>query len=176
MVEPILIGISIMWLPIALLNLGKGEPKGTGASTGMVGALVLICAIIQAAVFKDPFIAGLLFVHGLFYCSVSYALLSGLEDMRSVGNVSLTTAIVSAIYMVLAFKGGPVLANGEQLIAKSNFLGLACAGYAVLTFMVWLNAYGKFSGKPLAYSLMTWVVVGLWVPAFWLLAAGKLPF
>jgi hypothetical protein len=42
--------------------------------------------------------------------------------------------------------------------------------------MVWLNAYEKFSAKTLGVSLIIWTVVGLWVPAFWLLAAGKLPF
>jgi hypothetical protein len=66
--------------------------------------------------------------------------------------------------------------DGSQLVAPSNFMVLACAGYAVLTFMVWLNAFGKFSAKILAGSLIVWVVVGLWVPAFWLLVAGKLPF
>ncbi len=68
---------------------------------------------------------------------------TGLDDMRSVGNVSLTVAIVSAIYMVIFFTGGPVLEDGKQLVAKSNFFALACAGYTVLTLEVWLNAYGK---------------------------------
>ena len=66
-----------MWLPVALLNLGKGEAKGTGAVTGFVGVVVVLGAFIQAAVFKDNFTAGLLFAHGILYCSVSYALLTG---------------------------------------------------------------------------------------------------
>ncbi len=61
----LLIAISVMWLPVAILFLGKGEAKGTGAATGFVGAVVVFGAILQAAVFKDPFTAGLLFVHGL---------------------------------------------------------------------------------------------------------------
>ena len=175
MVIPTVIVISAMWLPVALFFLGKGEAKGTGFVTGLVGALVLICSIIDMAVFKDPFIPALLFMHGTFYCCVSYALLTGLEDMRSVGNVSLTTAIVSTIYTVLCFTGGPVLEGEKVLIAQSNYLGLACAGYAALTYMVWLNAFGKFSAKALAWSLIIWVIIGLWIPAFWLMAKGTLP-
>jgi hypothetical protein len=172
----VLIAISVMWLPVAILFLGKGEAKGTGAATGFVGAVVVLGAILQAAVFKDPFTAGLLFVHGLLYCTVSYALLAGLEDLRSVGNVSLTVAIVSAIYMVIFFTGGPVVDGGKQLVAKSNFFALACAGYTILTLEVWLNSYGKFPAKGLAWSLIVWAFVGLWLPAFSLLVTGKLPF
>jgi putative amide transporter protein len=172
----VLVAISVMWLPVAILFLGKGEPRATGAATGFVGAVVVIGAILQAAVFKDPFTAGLLFVHGLLYCTVAYALLAGLEDLRSVGNVSLTVAIVSFIYMVIFFTGGPVLEGGKQLVAKSNFFGLACLGYGVLTLEVWLNAYGKFPAGALAWSLIVWAFVGLWLPAFSLMVTGKLPF
>jgi hypothetical protein len=38
-----------MWLPVALLNLGKGEAKGTYTVTGGV---VVLRAIFQAVVFK----------------------------------------------------------------------------------------------------------------------------
>src|SRR6266542_2192601 len=133
MTLPLLVAISVMWIPVAILFLGKGEAKGTGAVTGFVGVVVVFGAFLQAAVFKDPFTAGLLFVHGLLYCTVAYALLAGLQDLRSVGDVSLTV-------------------------------------------QVWLNAYGKFPAKALAVSLIAWVFVGLWTPAFWLLAAGRLPF
>jgi putative amide transporter protein len=173
---PIVIAISVMWLPVALLFLGKGEARGTGFATGLTGLLTLIGAILEAAVFKGGVLAGLLFVHGLFYCTVSFALLTGLQDLRSLGNVALTTALVSVIYMFLFLTGGPILEGGKQLIQQSNYLALACAGYAGLTFMVWLNAYGKFPAKALAWCLIIWVVVGLWVPGFWLMASGKLPF
>src|SRR6266508_556328 len=176
MTLPLLVAISVMWIPVAILFLGKGEAKGTGAVTGFVGVVVVFGAFLQAAVFKDPFTAGLLFVHGLLYCTVAYALLAGLQDLRSVGNVSLTVAMVSFIYMVLFFTGGPVGEGGRQLVAKSDYLALVCAGYVVLTVQVWLNAYGKFPAKALAVSLIAWVFVGLWTPAFWLLAAGRLPF
>lgn len=176
MLIPVVIVISCMWLPVALLFLGKGEAKGTGFITAVVATLVLVGSMIHTAVFKDPVIPTLLFMHGTFYASVAWALMTGQEDLRSVGNVSLTTAIVSTIFTILYMTGGPVLADGKQLIAPSKYLTMACAGYAVLTYMVWLNAYGKFSAQALAWSLIVWVVVGLWIPGFWLLAAGTLPF
>lgn len=176
MTTALLVVIAVMWLPVALLNLGKGEAKGTGAATGFVGAVVVIGAILQAAVFKDSFTAGLLFAHGILYLCVSYALLTGLEDLRSVGNVSLTVAIISAIYMVLFYTGGPMMPDGKQLVGKSDYLAMACLGYTVLTTEVWMAFHGKMSGGVVAWSLIIWVPVGLFIPAFWLMAAGKLPF
>ena len=141
MVEATLMAISLMWFPVGLLLLGKGEPKGTGALVLMVGTLVLVSAVIEAAVFKDPFLAALLFAYGLFYCIVGYSLFAELPNMQAAGNASFTLIPITIVYMILAFTGGPVLEGGKQLVAKSNFLALACAGYAVLYFMVWLNAY-----------------------------------
>ena len=176
MVEATLMAISLMWFPVGLLLLGKGEAKGTGALTIAVGVLVLGAAVIQAAVFKDPFIAALLFAYGLFYFIVGYTLFAGLENSYAMANASLTLVPISIVYMILALTGGPVLEGGKQLIAKSNFLALACAGYTVLYIMVWLNGYGKFSAKTLGASLLVWTVVGLWIPSFWLMAKGALPF
>lgn len=175
MTTAILVLIAIMWLPVALLNLGYGEAKGTGAATAVVGILVVLGATLQVVVFKDAFTAGLLFAHGTLYCCIAYALLTGLEDMRSIGNVSLTVAMVSAIYMIL-FYTGSADAAGNVLVGKSNYLALACLGYTVLTLEVWLAFYGKLSAKIVAYSLMVWIVVGLWVPAFSLMSKGALPF
>lgn len=169
MTTAILIAIAVMWLPVALLFLGYGEAKGTGAVTGFVGLVTVMGAILQTAVFKDAFTGGLLFAHGILYLCVSYALLTGLQDMRSVGNVSLTVAVISTIYAI-------IFLTGTTLVAKSLYLGMACVGYAVLTFEVWLNAYGKFSAKGLAWSLILWVAVGLWAPAFSLMTKGTLPF
>ena len=176
MVEATLMAISLMWFPVGLLLLGKGEPKGTGALTIAVGVLVLASAVIQAAVFKDPFIAALLFAYGLFYFIVGYTLFAGLENSYAMANASLTLVPITIVYMILALTGGPVLEGGKQLIGKSNFLALACAGYTVLYIMVWLNGYGKFSAKTLGVSLLIWTVVGLWIPSFWILAKGALPF
>lgn len=176
MVTAILVAISAMWTAVGILFLGKGEAKGTGAICAFVGAVTVIGSFVQAAVFKDPWVAGLLFVHGLFYSCVGYALLAGLEDLRSVGNVSLNTAIVSIIYMIIFFTGGPVLEGGKQLVVKSNYLAFACAGYAYLTLIVWLNCYGAFPTKILGLSLLVGVVLWLWVPAFYLMVGGALPF
>ncbi len=176
MTTALLILISVMWLPVALLNLGKGEAKGTGAATGFVGLLVVIGALIQGSYYNDPFTAGLLFAHGVLYCCVSYALLCGLEDLRSVGNVSLTVCLISLIYTLIFYNGGAIKEDGTLFIAKSNYLAMACLGYTVLTFEVFLAFYGKLSPKLLAWSLIIWVPVGLWIPAFWLLGAGTLPF
>ncbi len=175
MVEATLMAISLMWFPVGLLLLGKGEGKATGALVCMVGALVLVSAILEAAIFKDAWIAALLFAYGLFYSIVGYTLYTG-SEAKTMANASFTLIPISIVYMILALTGGPVLEGGKQLVAKSNFLALACAGYTVLYIMVWLNGYGKFSGKTLGVSLIIWTIIGLWVPAFWLLAAGKLPF
>ena len=172
----LLVAITAMWIPVGLLFLGKGEAKGTGAICGFVGATVVLGAFLQTALFKDPFTGGLLFAHGLLYCTVSYALLAGLEDLRSVGNISLVAAIVSAIYAVLFFTGGAPGPDGKPLSPQSTYLSFACAGYTVLTIEVWLNAYGKLSASTLAYSLILWAFPGLLIPAFMLLSAGKLPF
>ena len=176
MVEATLMAISMMWFPVGLLLLGKGEAKGTGALTIMVGILVLASAVIQAAVFKDPWIAALLFAYGLFYFVVGYTLYAELEDVTAMANASFTLIPISIVYVILSLTGGPILEGGRRLVNKSDFLALACAGYTVLYIMVWLYGYGKFSAKILGVSLIIWTIIGLWVPAFWLMAAGKLPF
>ncbi|MBL7225801.1 MAG: transporter [Desulfobacteraceae bacterium] len=173
----VLIAISIMWVPLGIFLLGKGEGKTTGAICGMVGTVTVIGAILQAAVFKDGFVAGLLFAHGLLYCITSYALVTGVENgLKTVGNVSLTVGIVSLIYAALFFTGGPVLEGGKRLLESSNYFGFACLGYLGLTMEVWLFGYGKCPAKLLAWSLILWAFIGLYVPAFWLFTTGKLPF
>lgn len=173
----VLVAISVMWVPLAIFLLGKGEGKSTGVVCGMVGALVIIGAMLQAAVFKDGFVAGLLFAHGLLYLTTSYALVSGVEDgLKTNANVSLTVAFVSLIYAILFFTGGPVLEDGKRLLESSNYFGFACLGYVVLTIEVWLFGYGKCSAGLLAWSLILWAFFGLWIPAFWLFTSGTLPF
>ena len=72
MLIPVVIVISAMWLPVALLFLGKGEAKGTGFATAVVGTLVLVGSMVHTAVFKDPVVPTLLFMHGTFYCCVAW--------------------------------------------------------------------------------------------------------
>ena len=175
MTPSILIFIAIMWLPIALLLLGHGEIVGTGWAASMVGVMTLIGATIQAAVFNDLWTAGLLYIHGFFYLMVGWSFMTQQKDLRPMGNVALTTCFGSIIYCIVWLLGGPVV-DGTPLVAKSLYLALAAAVYAILTFEVFLNAYGKLSGKILGYSLILGVVLGLWIPAFWLLLLGKLPF
>jgi len=163
-----LVLIAVMWVPVGLLFLGYGEAKGTGCVTGIVGFLVVVAAMIQTAQ-GDPFGGALIFAHGTLYLCVSYALLTGLEDMRSVGNVSLTVAFISAIYAY-------VWLIGTAKVPAVSYLGMCAVGYTVLTLEVWLNSYGKFSAKLLAWSLIIWAVIGLWIPTFSLMTAGKLPF
>jgi hypothetical protein len=176
MVTAILIAISAMWIPVAIFLLGKGEAKSTGYICAVVGAVTILGAFIQGAVFSDAFVGGLLFVHGLFYTTLAFCLLKGLDDLRSVGNIALNTAMVSTIYMILFFTGGPVLEGGKVLVIKSNYLSFACLQYAYLTYIVFLNAYGKFPTAILAWSLIVCTVLSLWVPAFYLMTAGALPF
>ena len=112
----LLLLICMMWVPVGLFFLGSGEAKSTGFVTAVVGVLVVIGAILQAAIFKDPFTAGLLFVFGVLYLQTAHALLTGLEDMRTVGNGALVVAIVCAMYAYLFFTGGGVKPDGKTMI------------------------------------------------------------
>jgi hypothetical protein len=175
MTTAILIAIAMMWLPVALLLLGHGEPKGTGFAASVVGIVTLVGATIQATYYDDQFTAGLLYLHGIFYLSVGYSFMTGQTDLRPMGNVALTTAIGSTIYTILWITGGP-LVDGARLVEANAYLALAAAGYAVLTYEVFLNTYGRLSARVLAVSLILWVAVGLWIPGFWILVTGELPF
>jgi hypothetical protein len=183
MTPAILVFIACMWFPIALLLLGHGELKGTGWATLMVGTLTVVGATLQAAVYHDYMTAGLLYAHGIFYLTVGWSFYTGQTDLRAMGNVSLTTAIISTIYALIFLIGGPDvkhLVNGTEvvgpLVARSYYLFIMAAVYAILTYEVFLNAYGKLSGKILAWSLILGVIISLWVPAWWLMVDGKFPF
>ncbi len=176
MVPVILLAISIMWIPVGLLFWGKGEPKGTGFATALVGGMTIVIGLLHTIINQDPWIGALLVTYGFFYSSVAHALLYGLEDLRSVGNVSLVVAIISIVYVIFSLTGGPTLADGTQCIERCYYLALMVAGFTVLYIMVWLNAFGKFSAKVLGIALIIWTVIGLWLPGFWILAVNRLPF
>jgi len=169
MLAPILMAISLMWIPIGLLLLGKGEGKSTGALTLMVGTLVIVASIFMATTEGGFFAAALLFSYGLFYNIVGYVLYTGLTDVRTAGNASVTVGLITIVYIIICL-------TGFGNIAPSSYLALGCAGYLVLYIMCWLFFYGKFSAKTLGWSLIIWTFVGLWWPAFSLLGTGAFPF
>ncbi len=175
MTPAILVFIACMWFPIALLLLGHGELKGTGWATLVVGTLTVIGATLQATVYKDNMTAGLLYAHGIFYLTVGWSFYTGQTDLRAMGNVSLTTALISTVYALIFLIGGPDV-DGAPLVAQSYYLFIMAAVYAILTYEVFLNAYGKLSGKVLGWSLILGVIISLWVPAWWLMVDGKFPF
>lgn len=172
----LLILISMMWVPVGLLLYGSGEGKGTGFVTAVVGVLVVVGAIIQAAVFADAFTAGLLFVFGVLYLQFAYALLAGLTDMRTLGNGAIVVCVVCAVYAYLFATGGGVKPDGTTIIGISKYLSFMCVTFTILCACVVLNCYGKLSGKVVGFLLILLTITCLWTPAIALLAYGKLPF
>lgn len=171
----LLLLICMMWVPVGLLFLGHGEAKSTGFVTAVVGTLVVIGAIIQTAVFKDAFTGGLLFVFGVLYLQTAHALLTGLEDMRSVGNGALVVAVVCAAYALLYFTGGGVK-DGKTIIDVVPYLGFMNVTFVVICLTVVGVTYGKVSAKIAAYMFLTLSVICLFVPAIGLMGYGRLPF
>lgn len=174
----LLVLISIMWIPAGLFFLGYGEAKTTGFVSGVVGILVVIGATIQAAVFADPFTAGLLFVFGVLYIQTAHALMTGVEDLRTVGNGALAVAIVCAIYAYLYTTGGAPSGkpDGSLLVPKVPYLAFMNCTFVAICLMVTGVTYGKFSGKILALTFLVLTFTGLLIPAVGLMAYGKLPF
>ncbi|MHB0979431.1 MAG: AmiS/UreI family transporter [Thermoleophilia bacterium] len=175
MTAAILIFIALMWFPTALLILGYGEPKATGFADLVVGSLVVIGATLMATVYNDIWTAGLLYVHGMLYMTVGYSFMTEQTDLRPMGNVSLITGFATTVYALVWLIGGPVV-DGAPLVAANWSLFIMATVYAILTYEVTLNCYGKLPGKVLAWSLIIAVPVTLFIPAFWILVAGKLPF
>jgi len=166
----------MMWVPVGLFFLGHGEAKSTGFVTAIVGTLVVIGATLQAAVFSDPFTAGLLFVFGVLYLQTAHALWTGLEDMRTVGNGALVVAIVCAMYAYLYLTGGGIKADGSTLIGVVPYLGFMCTTFVVICLTVVGVTYGKLSAKLAAYMFLILSFTCLFVPAIGLMGYGALPF
>jgi len=172
----LLLLICMMWVPVGLFFLGYGEAKSTGFVTAVVGILVVIGAILQAAIFADPFTAGLLFVFGVLYLQTAHALWVGLEDMRTVGNGALVVAIVCAMYAFLFFTGGGVKPDGETIVAITPYLGFMNATFVVICLTVVGVTYGKVNAKIAAYMFLVLSFTCLFVPAIGLMGFGTLPF
>lgn len=172
----LLLLICMMWVPVGLFFLGYGEAKSTGFVTAVVGILVVIGAILQAAIFADPFTAGLLFVFGVLYLQTAHALWVGLEDMRTVGNGALVVAIVCAMYAFLFFTGGGVKADGQTIVGITPYLGFMNVTFVVICLTVVGVTYGKVNAKVAAYMFLVLSFTCLFVPAIGLMGFGKLPF
>jgi hypothetical protein len=172
----LLLLINMLWIPVGMFLLGHGEPKSTGFLSGVVGVLVASGAILQVAVFKDGLGAGFLFVFACLFLTLSYALLTGLEDLRTVGNASLVVAVACALYGVLYFFGGGVGPDAKALFPASNFFALCCVTWVILTLSIYGFTRGKISPKVVAWELIILAIPTLVVPAVSLMAFGKLPF
>jgi hypothetical protein len=172
----LLLLICMMWVPVGLLFLGSGEAKSTGFVTAVVGTLVVIGALLQTAIFKDPFTGGLLFVFGVLYLQTAHVLLTGIEDMRTVGNGALVVGIICAAYAVLYLTGGGVKPDGKTIIDVVPYLGFMCITFVVICFTVTGVTYGKINAKVAAWMFLGLSFTCLFVPAIGLLGYGKLPF
>lgn len=172
----LLLLICMMWVPVGLFFLGYGEAKSTGFVTAVVGTLVVIGAILQAAIFADPFTAGLLFVFGVLYLQTAHALWTGLEDMRTVGNGAFVVACVCAMYAYLFITGGGIKADGTTIIAITPYLGFMNITFVVICLTVTGVTYGKIGAKVAAWMFLVLSFTCLFVPAIGLLGYGALPF
>lgn len=172
----LLVLISIMWVPVGLFFLGYGEVKTTGFVSVIVGTLVVIGAILQAAVFTDPFTAGLLFVFGVLYLQTGHALMTGVTDLRTVGNGALLVGIVCAVYAYFFYTGGGVKPDGKTIIGVAPYLAFMNVTFVVICFTVTGVTYGKINAKIAAVMFIVLSFTCLLVPAFDLMAYGKLPF
>lgn len=172
----LLVLISIMWVPVGLFFLGYGDAKSTGFVSSVVGVLVVVGAILQAAVFADPFTAGLLFVFGVLYMQTGHALMTGVTDLRTVGNGALLVGVVCAVYAYLFATGGGLKPDGNTFVGVTPYLAFMNATFVVICFTVTGVTYGKINPKVVAVMFLVLSCTCLLVPAFGLMAYGKLPF
>jgi hypothetical protein len=175
MVIALLVIITLMWIPLGLFYLGEGDGKTCGAASGFVGLIVLAGTIIMFI--GGDAMNGMLFgSFGVFYLTVAYCILAGIEDLRSLGNMSLTVALICAIACWLFLTGGGVKPDGTAFVGKSLYLAFMTGCFTVLTVVVWAVTYGKVGAKLAGVLLIAFAIVDLLVPAIDLLGFGKLPF
>jgi putative amide transporter protein len=175
MVLPLLVIISLMWIPLGLFYLGEGDGKTCGAASGFVGLLTCVGAVTMA-LGGDAMNTILFGSFGIFYLTVAYCILAGIEDLRSLGNMSLTVALICAIACYFFVTGGGVKPDGTAMVGKSLYLAFMMITFVVLTVVVWGVTYGKVGAKLAGVLLVLFAIISLLVPAFDLLGYGKLPF
>lgn len=170
--------IAMLWFPIGLFYLGQGDARTCGAISGIVGVTVIIGGLMHATPMfgSDAFTATLLIPFGVVYCTISYIILSGVEDLRSLGNLCLMMSVILAIAAYFFLTGGGVKPDGTPFIGISLFFGTAMAAFTVLTLVIWGVTYGKVSPKVLGWLLIIYSLTGLILPTYSLLGYGKLPF
>ncbi len=167
--------ISLMWIPLGLFYLGQGDGRTVGAISGFVGIWTCVAAVTMG-IGGDVMNTMLFGMFGLFYLSVAYCVLAGVEDLRSLGNMSLTVALICAIAGWLFLTGGGVKPDGAAMVGKSLYLAFMMGCFVVLTLVVWAVTYGKVGAKLAGVLLILMALIDLLVPAFDLLGFGKLPF
>ena len=86
-----------------------------------MGVLVVVGAMLQAAVFTDPFTAEVFFVVGVLCMQAAHALMTRVTDLRTVGNGALLVGIVCAIYAYLFATGGGVKPDGKTFIGVTPY-------------------------------------------------------
>jgi putative amide transporter protein len=170
--------ISMLWFTIGLFYLGQGEPKTCGFIAGVVGVTVIIGGLMHASPMfgSDSFTATLLIPFGVVYCTISYCMLAGVTDLRSLGNLAIMMLIILAIAGYFFLTGGGVKADNSPMIGKSLYLAFMMGTFVVLTAVVWGVTYGKLSAKLLGIVLLILTFTGLIIPTYSLLGYGKLPF
>jgi len=170
--------IAMLWFPIGLFYLGQGEAKTCGAIAGFVGTITVIGGLMQATPMfgSDAFTATLLIPFGVVYLTISYCILAGVEDLRSLGNLSIMMLIILAIAAVYFYTGAGVKPDGTAMIGKSLYLAFMMVTFVLLTAVVWGVTYGKLSPKVLGWLLIILTFTGLIIPTYSLLGYGKLPF
>ena len=172
----LLLLICMMWVPVGMFFLGYGEAKSTGFACAVVGTLVVIGATIQTATFNDALTGGLLFVFGVLYLQTAHALMTGVTDLRTVGNGAIVVGIICATYAVLYFTGGGTKADGSSIVSVVPYLGFMCVTFVVICFTVTGVTYGKINAKVAAWMFIVLSFTCLYVPAIGLLGYGTLPF
>lgn len=160
MTPALLVMISIMWIPLGMLFWGHGDARSSGFVTALVGILTIIGGFYQAAQ-NDLLTAAALLVFGILYLQVAHALLAGVEDMRTVGWGAIVVGIVCVI---------------SAVIIGSGYLAFMFITFVILCLAVFLNCYGKLSGKIVGSLLIILALICLIYPGYALMGHYNLPF